>query len=178
MLPKTAWLCGNRGLRILRDGVGVATTASTYVGADGRSLGWVAARTGDALGSSQESSTHSGRVDDSRRDHAAQSSASEHGALGTRAERNEAVWPGPRTRAHSPRRSYARRPRLGVGPAVVPARLRAGAWLSIAPRSSGVDVLRFNCLRYRVVVVVTELSRTCHVIERLCSVRLGLLLPR
>jgi hypothetical protein len=42
----------------------------------------------------------------------------------------------------------------------------------------GSDVLRFSCLRYRVVVVVAELSRTLNAIERLCSVRLGLLLPR
>jgi hypothetical protein len=41
-----------------------------------------------------------------------------------------------------------------------------------------VDVLRFGCLRYRVVVVVAELSRTCHAIERMCSARLGVLLPR
>jgi hypothetical protein len=38
--------------------------------------------------------------------------------------------------------------------------------------------LRFGWLGYRVVVVVAELRRTRHVIEWLCSVRLGLLLPR
>jgi hypothetical protein len=73
-------------------------------------------------------------------------------------------------------RAVARAGRVRMAPAVHTGEVCSD--VQGASRDDGGDVLRFSCLTYRVVVVVAEPSRTLNAIERLCSMRLGLLLPR